>query len=536
MSRIQQSANKIPSSTITAPFLPVLLVLSLFRAFSSQKPANTTKTKRLNKALRVLDLIAPKATVSQNPQSHLRIIEDFLQTNSYQLETESVLSRLDCANSTEFVPTKRGKMPDLATSNNRDYLFLLLQMHRDTGICSLALSSCDSSITLSQLHCLSIKTGVIADVYIGSSLITLYSKSGKLEDAYKVFDMMPVRNVVSWTAIISGFAQELRVDMCLYFYCRMRNSSLKPNDFTFTSLLSACTGSGSLWQGKSTHSETIKMGFDSYTQIANALISMYSRCGNIEEAFCIFESMFGKDIVSWNSMIAGLALHGLGSEAIHLFEEMERQKKVKPDSVTFLALLSSCRHSGLIEQAQAYFGSMVELGLKPGIDHYSCMVDLLGRAGFLEEARDLIKSMPLDPNSVVWGSLLSTSRLKRSVWIAIQAAEERLLLEPTCAATHVQLANLYASVGWWDHTARVRKLIKDRGLRMNPGCSWIEVEHEVYRFRAGDGSNNRMNEILIVMDNLLAHMTSLGYEHETLGGGDTDLCRKARIIRLQYTP
>ncbi|KAJ6756022.1 PENTATRICOPEPTIDE REPEAT-CONTAINING PROTEIN [Salix purpurea] len=253
----------------------------------------------------------------------------------------------------------------------------------------------------------------------------------------------------------------------------MRNSTLKPNDFTFTSLLSACTGSGALGQGRSAHCQIIEMGFVSYLHIENALVSMYCKCGNVEDAFHIFENMVGKDIVSWNSMIVGYAQHGLAVQGIGLFERMKSQG-VKPDAITFLGVLSSCRHAGFVEGGRNFFNSMVEYGVKP---QHS------------------------------WS-------LHGSVWIGIQAAENMLLLEPECAATHLQLANLYACVGFWDQAARVRKLMKDRRLKTNPGCSWIEIKNEVYRFRAEDCSNNRVSEIHIVLDWLADHMITLGRSPE----------------------
>lgn len=389
-------------------------------------------------------------------------------------------------------------------------------LRSDAAALSSGLSLCASSHNLRggvQYHCLAASTGFISNAYVGSSLITLYGKCGELDNAYKVFHEMPTRTVVSWTAIIYGFAQEWQVDVCMELFSMMRYSTLEPNDFTFTSLLSACTGSGALEQGRSAHCQIIHMGYDSYLHIANALISMYSKCGSVPDAFYIFDNMCGKDIVSWNSMISGYAQHGLAMQAIQLFEKMKKLG-IKPDSITFLGVLSSCRHAGYVEGGRNYFNLMVKYGLRPELDHYSCLVDLLGRAGLVEEARDVISRMPFSPNAIIWGSLLSSCRLHRSVWIGIQAAEGRLLLEPDCTATHVQLANLYASVNCWDQAARVRKLMKDRGLKTNPGYSWIEVKNKVCRFRAEDRSNTRISEILTVLDCLVDHMLTLGYVPE----------------------
>nr|GMD59640.1 pentatricopeptide repeat-containing protein At2g37320 [Ipomoea batatas] len=329
--------------------------------------------------------------------------------------------------------------------------------------------------------------GFLSNVYVGSSLVTLYAKCGVAGDAYKVFEEMPVKNVVSWTAVIHGFSLEFQVDECLQLYREMRNSALMPNEFTFTSLLSACTGSGCFGQARSVHCQTICMGLDSHLHVANALIAMYCKGGEIEDAHYVFQEMIGKDLVSWNTMIAGYAHHGLAPKAIELFEQMKDQK-VKPDSITFLGILSACRHAGLVKH------------------------DLLGRAGRVEEARNLIKEMPVKPNGIIWGSLLMSSRLHWKVEVGIEAAENRLMLEPWCTATHLQLANLYASIGLWDQAARVRKAMKNKGLKSDPGYSWIEIRNEVHYFRVEDRSLAQLNEIVPVMDILADHMRDLGEE------------------------
>ncbi|CAK7342884.1 unnamed protein product [Dovyalis caffra] len=481
------------------------------RPFSSQKFRRTAHTKRLDKALRILDIIAPRTTTQTDHQNHLRVIQGFLQTHSKRTSEQRLSNGFISPNSDDGVSNvfdeilKASFLNDEEDSNTRSLSF-------DASVLSNAVSYCASTGDLRsgiQYHCVAISSGFIANAYVGSSLITFYGKCGDLENAYKVFQEMPVRNVVSWTAIISGFAQEWKVDMCLELYSLMRNSTLKPNDFTFISLLSACTGSGALGQGRSAHCQIIQMGFYSYLHIANALISMYCKSGNVEDALYIFENLGGKDIVSWNSMIGGYAQHGLAVQGIGLFERMKNQG-LKPDAITYLGVLSSCRHSGFVEGGRNYFNSMLKYGVKPELDHYSCIVDLLGRAGLLDEARDFIERMPIAPNAVIWGSLLSSCRLHGSVWIGIQAAENRLLLEPGCAATHVQLANLYASMGFWDQAAQVRKLMKDRRLKTNAGCSWIEIKNEVYRFRTEDWSNTRVSEILDALDWLVDHMITSG--------------------------
>ncbi|XP_027351475.1 pentatricopeptide repeat-containing protein At2g37320-like [Abrus precatorius] len=485
----------------------------LFRHFSSYKLAPNTSNKRFANALRVLNLVFPPKsdTYVEGRQSHLRLIEDMLENNAtIPLVNNSATSRTTTAITihSSVLQTEQG-------------------LGVDACFLSHAVSSCGSKCDFwggIQYHCLAITTGFIANVYIGSSLVSLYSRCALLDDAYRVFEEMPVRNVVSWTAIIAGFAQEWRVDVCLELFHRMRGSALRPNYFTYTSLLSASMGSGALGYGRGAHCQIIQMGFHSYLHIDNALIAMYSKCGAIGDALYIFENMVGRDVVTWNTMITGYSQHGLAPEAIQLFEEMMKQG-VNPDAVTYLGVLSSCRHGGLVKEGQVYFNSMVEHGVQPELDHYSCIVDLLGRAGLLVEARDFIQNMPVFPNAVIWGSLLSSSRLHGSVWIGIQAAESRLLLEPGCSATLLQLANLYASVGWWNKVAGVRKLMKDKGLKPNPGCSWIEVKSKVHRFEAQDKSNSGMTDILLIINSLVDHMSSLNLQFQ--------MCEEENVWLLQ---
>ncbi|KAJ4831217.1 hypothetical protein Tsubulata_005499 [Turnera subulata] len=493
---------------------------NIIRHFSSFKFSRTTQTKRLHRALRILDLVAPKTKtrIPAERQNHFRLIQDFLQTDRKQdIEHRYFTSNFVSSDPFEVFPTLFDEIlePSSPVVPEQDCGATWLRF--DVSVLSNAVSGCASTRDLRggiQYHCLAVSVGFLANAYIGSSLITLYGKCGELQNAYKVFHEMPVKNVVSWTAIISVYAQEWKVDVCLELYSLMRrNSILAPNDFTFTSLLSACTGSGALGQGKSAHCQIIKMGFDSYLHISNALMSMYCKCGNIPDALSVYRNMGRKDIVSWNSMIAGYAQHGLAVEAIELFEKMKKQG-VKPDAFTFLGVLSSCRHAGLVEEGKNYFNSMVEYGVTPELDHCSCIVDLLGRAGLVEEARDFVERMPVSPNAIIWGSLLSSCRLHGNVWIGIQAAESKLLLEPGCAAAHVQLANLYSSVGYWDQAARVRKSMKDRSLKINPGCSWIEIKNLVHRFSAEDSCSDRMTEIVTVLDCLVDHMIAMTFEPE----------------------
>ncbi|KAF8712115.1 hypothetical protein HU200_028956 [Digitaria exilis] len=355
-----------------------------------------------------------------------------------------------------------------------------------------------------QLQALLVKVGYGSSVLVGSSLISFYSRCGQLESAYRVFQDMTVQNTVSWTSLISGYAHDNQVEPCFHLFALMRQSMCKPNDITFATIFSVCTNHAFLALGKSVQGLEMKMGFDSYVHVSNALISMYAKCGSIGEARAIFESIACKDHISWNSMIFGYSQHGLAEHCLELLKEMEGH--IMPDAISFLGVLSSCRHACLVMEGRRCFRAMIEYGIKPELDHYSCMVDLLGRAGLLDEAWDLIQTMSVPPNGVIWGSLLASCRVHGSVSVGIQAAEHRLKLEPGCAATHVQLANLYASIGCWSDVARVRKVMKERGLKTNIGCSWIEVGNKVYTFTAESRPKSQVNDILVILDCLQSHM------------------------------
>ncbi|KAM3341063.1 pentatricopeptide repeat-containing protein [Capsicum galapagoense] len=496
----------------------------LFR-YGIRKNLSLTKINKPLKGQRFLDILAPKKpNVTKNHRkNHLQLIEDFLQTSSEQncKHPTDKKPSFSCSVESNEQDCKHpfDKTSSFSCSMEGDSISLLFKFHKEgskigvslvSNTVSLCASKRDFSVGI-QVHGMVIVNGFLSNVYVGSSLITFYSNFGGIVDAYQVFDEMRVRNVVSWSTMVYAFALENDLDMCLKLYKGMMGLALRPNEFTFTILLSACMGSGCFGHGKSIHCHIILMGYGSYVHVANAVLSMYCKCGEVKDAFDVFESMKSKDLVSWNSMICGYGQQGHGIQAIELFEEMKK-RKVRPDSITFLGVLSSCRHSGFVKEGMSYFYSMVDYGVKPELDHYSCIVDLLGRARLLEEAREFIKKMPIQPNGVIWGSLLMSCRLQGNFWLGIEAAENRLALEPWSTSTHLQLVNLYAGLGYWDQAARVQKLMKDNGLKRDPGYSWIEISNQVFRFTAEDISVGHIKSIASLVDMLVDHMKSFGVE------------------------
>eukprot|EP01018_Ginkgo_biloba_P001792 Gb_35793 [translate_table: standard] len=348
-----------------------------------------------------------------------------------------------------------------------------------------------------------------------NAMLAGYAQNGRVEDARQLFDKMLRPDVISWNAIIAGYAQNEHGEESLKLYSQMQKAGISPNESTITSVLTACASLAALEQGRQVHEHIIKMGFESNVFVASALITMYCKCGNIENAHHAFKNMPERDVVSWNAMISGFALHGHGKEALKLFEQM-LQANMKPDDFTLVGVLSACSHAGLVDEGLHYFHSMTrDHSVTPSVDHYSCMIDLLGRAGLLDEADEFIKSMPFKPTITMWGSLLGACRIHRNAELGHRVAECIFKLEPKNAAPYVTLSNIYAAAGRWDDVLNVRKMMKAREVKKNPGCSWIEVKNRVYVFLTGDKSHSQMDKIYATLEILSKQMREAGYMPDT---------------------
>ncbi|KAL9176681.1 hypothetical protein ABFS82_01G011800 [Erythranthe guttata] len=350
------------------------------------------------------------------------------------------------------------------------------------------------------------------NVVTWNSLLLGFFRCGDVDGAQRIFEEMPVRNVVSWTTMIAGCAQKGRCKESLSLFRSMQKEGIKFDQVTLVAVLSACAELGDLNLGKYIHSYV----FESFAyrrkpiliSLKNSLIHMYASCGEIEAAFGIFKRMEKRTIVSWTSMITGFAKHGYGDEALSVFrwmETVEKESNIRPDKVTFLGLLCACTHSGYVNEGRHYFRSMTaDWGIEPTIEHYGCMVDLLSRAGLLDEAHELVKLMPMKPNDVVWGALLSGCRIYKSVELASDVAhwltEE---LEPQRAAGYfVLLSNVYAAAKKWEDVVAVRRKMLDIKTKKPPGLSWIQIEGSIYEFLAGDRSHENAPMIYDVLDEI----------------------------------
>eukprot|EP01018_Ginkgo_biloba_P019490 Gb_31546 [translate_table: standard] len=390
----------------------------------------------------------------------------------------------------------------------------LADMKPDSATMVSVLPACAQLAALQQgkrIHGVIVRRGFESDVFVGTALIDMYAKCGCIEVSRRLFDNMFKRDVVSWNAIIAGYAQNGQAAEALTLFNQMYVGSMKPNSATMVNVLPACAHLTTLQHGKLIHSYIVKSGFDLDVSVGNSLIDMYAKCGSIEIAHKLFDKMSKRDVVSWNTIIAGYGMHGYGEDAIEYFSQMQ-QTVMKPDHITFICVLSACSHAGLVEKGWHYFYSMNEdYCITPRVEHYACMVDLLGRAGHLDDAYDFIEKMPLEPGATVWGALLSACRIHCNIKLGERVAKHLFDLKPENAGAYILLSNIYAAAGRWDDVAKVRITMKDRGLKKTPGCSLIEVKNMVHAFLVGDRSHSQSEKINATLESLAGQMEEAGY-------------------------
>ncbi|KAF5455824.1 hypothetical protein F2P56_025359 [Juglans regia] len=355
----------------------------------------------------------------------------------------------------------------------------------------------------------------VRDFVSWNAILSAYVNVGRIEEAKSFFKEMPERNILSWTVMISGLAQNGFGEEGLKLFNQMRMEGFEPCDYAFAGAITSCAVLGALEHGRQLHAQLVQLGHDSSLSAGNALITMYARCGVVEASNCVFLTMPYLDSVSWNAMIAALGQHGHGLQAIKLFEEMLKEDLV-PDRITFLTVLSACSHAGLVKEGRHYFDSMCGFyGITPGEDHYARLIDLLGRAGKFSEAKDVLKSMPFEPGAAIWEALLAGCRIHGNMELGIQAAEQLFELMPQHDGTYVLLSNMYATAGRWNDVAKVRKLMRDRGIKKEPGCSWVEVENKVHVFLVDDTVHHEVQAVYNHLEQLVLEMRKLGYVPDT---------------------
>ncbi|KAK7305258.1 hypothetical protein VNO77_43160 [Canavalia gladiata] len=353
------------------------------------------------------------------------------------------------------------------------------------------------------------------DVVTWNIMIGQLMKRGDVGGAYGLFSLMPERNVRSWTSMISGFVRCGKAKKAVELFLEMEREGLRPNEVTLVAVIAACADLGDLEFGKRVHRLANENGFQGNVLVCNTLIDMYVKCGCLEEGCSVFYSMPERTVVSWSSLIAGFATHGHGEKALELYGEMVGLG-VKPTHVTFVGILHACSHMGLVDKGCEFFTIMIkDYGIVPRVEHYGCLVDLFSRAGLLKEAHEVIVNMPMAPNGVIWGALLGGCRLHKNTELAEEAMRHISELDPRNDGYYVVLSNVYAEAGKWEEVTRIRKLMKNRGVKKTPGCSSITIDGVVHEFVAGDETHPHAEKIFEMWEKLLVKMKAIGYVPNT---------------------
>lgn len=353
-----------------------------------------------------------------------------------------------------------------------------------------------------SLHGCNFRFGLVNDVAVGNCLLTMYIRCGLVDFAHRLFYEMPEKGLITWNAMISGYAQNGFTAHVLGLYHEMKTSGVCPDAVTLLGVLSSCAYLGARSVGSEVEKQVEMLGYGSNVFLKNALINMHARCGNLKRARAIFDETPDKRLVSWTAIINGYGLHGQGEIAVELFDEMIR-RGIRPDGAVFVTVLAACSHAGLTDKGLNYFDSMSrDYGLQHEREHYACMVDLFGRAGRLREAHDLIMSMPMQPDAAVWGALLGGCKIHKNVKLAELAFKKAVEIEPTNIGYYVLLSNIYLDSGDMEGVRKVRVLMRGMKLRKDPGYSYVDYEGKIHMFLAGDRSHPQVDEIYRMLDKL----------------------------------
>lgn len=390
---------------------------------------------------------------------------------------------------------------------------------------------CEAFVDKAVMHGYVLKLGLGRDRYVQNALMDLYSRVGKIGTAEYIFHNMESKDVVSYNTMITGYVVRGCYEDALILLHDMQVSerkhegiddfdtrvevSFRPNSVTLMTILPGCAALAALTKGKEIHGYAFRNRLESDVAVGSALVDMYAKCGCLDMARRVFEGMPSRNVITWNAMILAYGMHGEGGEALALFRKMVAE--VKPNEVTFIAVFAACSHSGIVDEGRELFQTMkVDHGVEPNADHYACIVDLLGRAGRLDEAYDIIKSMPTWLDKVgAWSSLLGACRIHQNVQLGEISATYLFQSEPNVASHYVLLSNIYSSAGLWEKANEVRGRMRSMRVKKEPGCSWIEYSDEVHKFVAGDTRHPQSEQLYEYLNDLFARMKKEGYVPDT---------------------
>ncbi|KAL5782635.1 hypothetical protein ACOSP7_007664 [Xanthoceras sorbifolium] len=353
------------------------------------------------------------------------------------------------------------------------------------------------------------------NMVVSTAMISTYSRAGRIKDARLIFDQMVEKDLVSWSAMISGYAESDQPQEALKLFNEMQVLNMKPDQVTMLSVISACAHLGALDQAQWIHLYVDKYGLGGDLRVNNAIIDMYAKCGNLERAREVFEKMQRRNVISWTSMINAFAAHGDASNALAFFHKM-KEENIEPNGVTFVGLLYACSHAGIVEEGRKIFSSMInEHNIAPKHEHYGCMVDLFGRASLLREALEVVETMPLAPNVVIWGSLMAACWVHGEIELGEFAAKQLLRLEPDHDGALVVLSNIYAKERRWQDVGELRNLMKQRGVSKERGSSRVEINNEVHEFLMADRNHKLADQIYEKLNEVVTELKRVGYVPNT---------------------
>ncbi|XP_076925833.1 pentatricopeptide repeat-containing protein At3g26782, mitochondrial-like [Bidens hawaiensis] len=375
-----------------------------------------------------------------------------------------------------------------------------------------ACSSISNKNVTEGVHGVVVKKGFAENTRVGNTLVDAYAKCGQLGFSRKVFNEIISKDVTTWNSMIAVCAQHgMSTEALDLFYAMVRDADVKYNAVTLSVVLLACAHLGALQIGKCMHDQVIKMGLEEDVVVGTSVVDMYCKCGRVGTARTVFNRIKNKNVRSWTAMVAGYGMHGYARKALDVFYEMIWVNMV-PNSITFVSVLSACSHAGLVDEGWHWFRAMThKYNIEPGVEHYSCMVDLFGRAGFLNWAYDLIKKMKVRPDFVVWGSLLAACRMHKNVDLGEIAARKLFELDPQNCGYYVLLSNIYADAGRWEDVEKMRVYMKSHGLSKTPGFSSVELKGRVHVFLVGDKEHPDHEKIYLYLEELCMKVQEAGY-------------------------
>ncbi|XP_039123790.1 putative pentatricopeptide repeat-containing protein At5g13230, mitochondrial [Dioscorea cayenensis subsp. rotundata] len=366
-----------------------------------------------------------------------------------------------------------------------------------------------------QVHGHIVKVGIEQDIFVSNALIDVYAKCGSMDTGLEIFGELNDKNDVSWNTVIVGYVQLGYGEDALGLFLDMHATQVPGTQVTYSSALRACASITAIDLASQIHALVSKTSLSDDFVVGNSLIDTYAKCGSIKDARKVFDLMNEHDVISFNAMISGYAIHGLAEDALSIFSKMN-QMNVRANAVTFVGVLSACSNIGLVKEGLSYFNSMTpEYGIEPSIEHYTCMVRLLGHSGRLDEAVKFIEKIPAEPSLMVWRALLGSCLVHKNAELGQMCAERVLEIEPQDESTYILLSNLYAKTGRWDSVALTRKSMRSRGVKKEAGLSWIEIQGEVHSFSVGDKSHPDLRLINAMLEWLHIRIKKMGYVPES---------------------